>query len=327
MMKKAMCWALAAIVCVLFAAPVQAEKMVLRVSITLDPSSHYYKGLEMLDKLLKERTNGDLSLEIYHSAQLGSERDAVEGVSLGTLEMTLSSTGPLGNFTKDFMIFDLPFIIQDREKAYAWMDGPEGKRILDSLLGQNIVGLSIWENGFRHLTNSQRPVVNPEDAKGLKIRLMENPVHLATFRALGAYPTPMPFGELFTALQQKTVDGQENPLVIIETSKFYEVQNQLALSGHFYSPAILLINKAVWEEKLTDAQRKIFMEAAAEARDWERNYSREMDMKLAATLKSRGMNVTEPDKKVWKEAVASVYKEFEGTIGKDAIQSLIDAQK
>ncbi|MBE1424237.1 tripartite ATP-independent transporter DctP family solute receptor [Desulfomicrobium macestii] len=327
MMKKAMCWALAAIVCVLFAAPVQAEKMVLRVSITLDPSSHYYKGLEMLDKLLKERTNGDLSLEIYHSAQLGSERDAVEGVSLGTLEMTLSSTGPLGNFTKDFMIFDLPFIIQDREKAYAWMDGPEGKRILDSLLGQNIVGLSIWENGFRHLTNSQRPVVNPEDAKGLKIRLMENPVHLATFRALGAYPTPMPFGELFTAMQQKTVDGQENPLVIIETSKFYEVQNQLALSGHFYSPAILLINKTVWEEKLTEAQRAIFMEAAAEARDWERNYSREMDTKLAETLKSRGMNVTEPDKKVWKEAVASVYKEFEGTIGKDAIQSLIDAQK
>jgi len=327
MMKKAMCWALAAIVCVLFAAPVQAEKMVLRVSITLDPSSHYYKGLEMLNKLLKERTNGDLSLEIYHSAQLGSERDAVEGVSLGTLEMTLSSTGPLGNFTKDFMIFDLPFIIQDREKAYAWMDGPEGKRILDSLLGQNIVGLSIWENGFRHLTNSQRPVVNPEDAKGLKIRLMENPVHLATFRALGAYPTPMPFGELFTAMQQKTVDGQENPLVIIETSKFYEVQNQLALSGHFYSPAILLINKTVWEEKLTEAQRAIFMEAAAEARDWERNYSREMDTKLAETLKSRGMNVTEPDKKVWKEAVASVYKEFEGTIGKDAIQSLIDAQK
>ncbi|PKN42667.1 MAG: C4-dicarboxylate ABC transporter substrate-binding protein [Deltaproteobacteria bacterium HGW-Deltaproteobacteria-18] len=327
MMKKAMCWALAAIVCILFAAPVQAEKMVLRVSITLDPSSHYYKGLEMLDKLLKERTNGDLGLEIYHSAQLGSERDAVEGVSLGTLEMTLSSTGPLGNFTKDFMIFDLPFIIQDREKAYAWMDGPEGQRILSSLMSQNIVGLSIWENGFRHLTNSQRPVVNPEDAKGLKIRLMENPVHLATFRALGAYPTPMPFGELFTALQQKTVDGQENPLVIIETSKFYEVQNQLALSGHFYSPAILLINKTVWEEKLTDAQRKIFMEAAAEARDWERNYSREMDMKLAETLKSRGMNVTEPDKKVWKDAVASVYKEFEGTLGKDAIQSLIDAQK
>lgn len=326
-MKKAMCWALAAIVCILFAAPVQAEKMVLRVSITLDPSSHYYKGLEMLDKLLKERTNGDLGLEIYHSAQLGSERDAVEGVSLGTLEMTLSSTGPLGNFTKDFMIFDLPFIIQDREKAYAWMDGPEGQRILSSLMSQNIVGLSIWENGFRHLTNSQRPVVNPEDAKGLKIRLMENPVHLATFRALGAYPTPMPFGELFTALQQKTVDGQENPLVIIETSKFYEVQNQLALSGHFYSPAILLINKTVWEEKLTDAQRKIFMEAAAEARDWERNYSREMDMKLAETLKSRGMNVTEPDKKVWKDAVASVYKEFEGTLGKDAIQSLIDAQK
>jgi tripartite ATP-independent transporter DctP family solute receptor len=189
-----------------------------------------------------------------------------------------------------------------------------------------MVGLSIWENGFRHLTNSKQPVVKPEDAKGLKIRLMENAVHLATFRALGAYPTPMPFGELFTAMQQKTVDGQENPLVIISTSKFFEVQKHLTLSGHFYSPAILLMNKQVWD-KLTAAQQKIIKECVAEARDWERKYSMEMDAKLVAELKSKGMAVVEPDKALWSKALQSVDKEFEPEVGKAAIESLINAQK
>jgi tripartite ATP-independent transporter DctP family solute receptor len=224
------------------------------------------------------------------------------------------------------MIFDLPFIVHDRVKAYQWFDGPQGQKILDSVQKQNMVGLSIWENGFRHLTNSKLPVVKPEDAKGLKIRLMENAVHLATFRALDAYPTPMPFGELFTAMQQKTVDGQENPLVIISTSKFYEVQKYLTLSGHFYSPAILLINKDVWE-KLPPEQQKIMRESVAEARDWERKYSLEMDDKLVAELKAAGMEVAEPDKTVWAKALESVYKQFEADIGKDVIESLINAQK
>jgi len=123
------------------------------------------------------------------------------------------------------------------------MDGPEGKKILDSLLSKNIVGLGLWENGFRNLTNSKYPVAKPEEVKGLKIRVMENPIHVSTFKTLGAYPVPMPFGELLTALQQKTVDGQENPLIVIYTSKLYEVQKYITLTGHFYSPAALLINK------------------------------------------------------------------------------------
>jgi tripartite ATP-independent transporter DctP family solute receptor len=311
----------------MIAAAAQAEKLVFRISHTLDPTSHYNKGLMKLHELLQEKTKGELGLDIYHSSQLGSERDAIEGVTMGTLEMTLTSSAPLANFTKAFMVFDLPFIIKDRKKAYAWMDGPEGKRILDSVLDKNMVGLSIWENGFRHLTNSRRAVVKPEDAKGLKIRLMENPIHLATFKTLGAYPTPMPFGELFTAMQQKTVDGQENPLVIIATSKFNEVQKYLTLSGHFYAPAILLINKDVWEKKMTADQRKIMTECVVQARDWERNYSMDMDGKLAAELKSRGMEVAEPDKTLWGEALAPVYKEFEPVIGKAAIDSLINSQK
>jgi tripartite ATP-independent transporter DctP family solute receptor len=313
-------------VIVLFCAAAAQAKTIFRVSHTLDPTSHYNRGLMHLNDLLQKKSNGELVLDIYHSSQLGSERDAVEGVTQGTLEMTLTSSGPMTNFTRAFMIFDLPFIIHDRVKAYAWIDGPEGQKILDSVQKQNMIGLSIWENGFRHLTNSKLAVVKPEDAKGLKIRLMENRVHLATFRALGAYPTPMPFGELFTAMQQRTVDGQENPLVIISTSKFFEVQKFLTLSGHFYSPAILLMNKQVWD-KLPPAQQKILQECVAEARDWERKYSMDMDARLVADLKAAGMTVTEPDKALWAKTLAPVYKEFEAEIGKAAIESLINAQK
>lgn len=315
----------AAMLAVLMVSVAQA-KTVFRVNHTLDPTSHYHQGLLYLDKLLKERTNGELSLDVYHSSQLGSERDAIEGVTMGTLEMTLSSSAPLANFTKTFMVFDLPFIISDRDKAYAWMDGPDGQAILKSLEKQNMVGLSIWENGFRMLTNSKLAVKKPEEAKGLKIRLMENPVHLATFKTLGAYPTPMPFGELFTALQQKTVDGQENPLVIIYTSKFYEVNKYVTLTGHFYAPAILLVNKQVWDG-LTPEHRDIMTKAITEARDWEREFSKNGEAKLIEDLKKGGAEVIEVDKAEWAKVLAPVYKEFESTIGKDVIQSLIDAQK
>lgn len=301
-------------------------KTVLRVAHTIAPDSHYNQGLLYLDKLLKERTNGEIELEIYHSAQLGSERDAVEGVAMGTLEMTLISSAPLANFTNKFMLFDLPFIVRDREKTYAWLDGPEGQSILDSLLEQNLMGLGIWENGYRNLTNSKVAVKNPEDVNGLKIRLMENPIHVATFKLLGAYPVPMPFGELFTALQQGVVDGQENPMVIIYTSKFYEVQKYLSLTGHFYAPAVLLINKAFWENTLTEEQRKIFKECEQEAKTWERQFSTKGEQELTAKLKEAGMEVIEPDKDKWIEATKPIYQQFEDQIGKEMIESLINAQ-
>lgn len=325
MKKRVIMLMVLALVAVFMASAVQA-KTIFRVNHTLDPSSHYHKGLVHLDELLQKKTNGELALDIYDSSRLGSERDAIEGVSMGTLEMTLVSSAPLSNFTNAFMIFDLPFIVSDRAKAYAWMDGPNGQAILDSLKPKNMIGLSIWENGFRNLSNSKRAVVNPEDVKGMKIRLMENQVHLASFKELGAYPTPMPMGELFTALQQKTVDGQENPLVIIYTSKLFEVQKYITLTGHFYAPAILLINKGVWE-KLSDAQRAIMTECVAQARDWERKYCIEVDGQMAETLKKAGIEISVPDKALWAKALQPVYKQFEAAIGKDQIQSLLDAQK
>lgn len=326
MKKFLLVFALFLVVLSAAAAPAN-DKIVVRVAHTIAPDSHYQMGLEHFGKLLEEASGGKIQLEIFHSSQLGSERDAIEGVAMGTLEMTLVSSAPLANFTNAFMVFDLPFIIQDRQKAYEWMDGPEGRKILDSVLSKGMVGMGIWENGFRMLTNSKKAVAKPEDLNGLKIRLMENPIHVGTFKTLGAYPVPMPFGELFTALQQGTVDGQENPLIIISTSKFAEVQKYLSLTGHFYAPAILLASKDFWDNTLNDELRAIFTEAELKARVWERNFCIEAEKELVASLEAEGMQVVEADKEAFFEAVQPVYKEFEAQVGKEAIQKLIDAQK
>jgi len=301
----------------------QAEQKakVLRVGHTLTDDSHYGVGLAKFAELVKAKSHGTLEVQVFGNSKLGNERDLIEGVSLGTIEMCLSSTGPLPSFSKKFMVFDLPFIVQDRAKFYPILDGKTGQEMLDSLSSKGIKGLVFFENGFRHLTNSKRPINTPEDVAGLKIRVMENPVHIETFRTLGANPSPMPFGELFTALQQKTMDGQENPLMIIKTSKFYEVQKYLALTGHFYSPAVLMINDKLYKS-LTPEQQKAIMDAAKEARDFERNFIIENEKKLVDELKKDGMVVTTPDKALFQKATEPVYKKFENEIGKDLIEQI-----
>lgn len=299
------------------------EVKTMRIAHTLAPDSHYNKGLMKFQELLEAKTDGQIKVELFHSAQLGSERDAIEGVSMGTIEATLSSTAPLANFSKKFMVFDLPFIIQDREKAFEVMDGDIGKGMLDSLDSKGIKGLGFWENGFRMLTNSSKAINTPEDIAGLKIRLMENPVHVETFKVLGAQPVPMPFGELFTALQQKTVDGQENPLVIIDTSKFNEVQDYLALTGHFYSPATFLVSKSFFDGLTPELQQSV-IECEAEARTWQRNYCIELEKDLVTKLEDAGMTVTRPDKEALQEATKPVYEKFKDEIGEGVINALLN---
>ncbi|WHH61569.1 TRAP transporter substrate-binding protein [Petroclostridium sp. X23] len=304
-------------------AEAEAKAITMRIAHTLAPDSHYNKGLQKFAEIVDQKTEGKIKVELFHSSQLGSERDAIEGISMGTLEATLSSTGPLANFSKKFMVFDLPFIINDRETAFAAMDGEMGKNILASLDSKGIKGLGFWENGFRMITNSKVAINTPADVAGLKIRLMENPVHMETFKVLGAQPVPMPFGELFTALQQKTVDGQENPLVIIDTSKFYEVQNNLALTGHFYSPAVFMVSQSFYN-KLTPELQKALAEAEKEARDWQRDYCVKMEKDLVEKLKQNGMTITTPDKKAFQEATKPVYDKFKAEIGEDVINALMN---
>ncbi|MCL6558903.1 MAG: TRAP transporter substrate-binding protein [Firmicutes bacterium] len=298
-----------------------SSSITLKVGHVLAPDHPYNLGLEKFAELVDQKTQGKVKVEVFHSSQLGNEREMIEGLQMGTVDMALVSTAPLMGFTKKFMVFDLPYIFETREHAYKTLDSEFGQELLKSLEEKGIVGLAYWENGFRHLTNSVRPVVHPSDVKGLKIRTMENKVHMESFRVLGADPTPMAFGELFTALQQKTVDGQENPLAQIETSKFYEVQKYLSMTGHFYAPAPLLISKQKWDTIPADLQDKI-KSAAIEARDYERGLVQKADTELKEKLKSRGMQVIDVDINEWREAMSPVYQMFEAEIGKDVIEKV-----
>ncbi|MFZ5644696.1 MAG: TRAP transporter substrate-binding protein [Bacillota bacterium] len=300
-----------------------SKKIVLRVGTTTAPDGHYVKGLQQFKEKVEAYSNNKVEVNIFHSSQLGNERDMIEGVAAGTLEMTLISSAPLTNFSSDFMLFDLPFIITDRNKAYQVMDGDVGKQLFATLEPKGIKGLGFWENGFRNVTNNKKPIVHPADVKGLKIRTMENPVHLETFKQLGAMPTPMAWGEVFTALQQGTIDGQENPLAIIDSAKVYEAQKHVSLTGHFYSPAVFLMNKNLFDGFPKDVQEAI-LKAEKEARDWERNYSAELDVTLAKTLQEKGVTVTEVDKAEWQKACEPVWAKFQDKIKPEYIKALAE---
>jgi tripartite ATP-independent transporter DctP family solute receptor len=235
------------------------------------------------------------------------------------------STGPLGGFVPKMFVVDLPFLFRDKEHAYKVLDGPIGRGLLDAFSEKGIKGLAFWENGFRNITNNVRPIEKPEDLKGIKIRTMENKIHLASFKAWGASPTPMAWGEVYTALQQKTIDAQENPIAIIYTAKIYEVQKYLALTGHFYSPSPILMSDKAFKSLPPDIQ-KVMLDTAVECATFERNLLRDDEARQIAELKAKGMQVTTPNKKPFQDAAASVYKEFEGQFGKEMIDRIINTK-
>ncbi len=302
----------------------EVEIIELKVGMTVPLDSNYGVGLLEMKRLIEENSDNKMILSIFESGKLGSERDMIEGVSMGTLDMVVSSTGPLPNFAPVFKVFDLPFIIKEREAAYRFMDGPKGQEMLGSLDSKNIKGLGFWENGFRNITNNEKEIKTPEDIRGMKIRTMENPIHLASFSQLGATATPMAWGEVFTALQQGTIDGQENPLVGIHSTKIYEVQQYISLTGHFYSPAVVMINKDKFEG-LSPEMKEVLINAEKDARVLQREYCIQMDKDLVEILEEEGVVITEVDKTEWENAVAPVYKQFEDEIPADLIKALQDS--
>lgn len=278
----------------------------LKVGTTTAPEGHYVKGLQQMQKLLEEYSGGEMTLDIYPNSQLGNERDMMENVGMGVQEMCLISTGPIPNFVPDFAVLDLPYLFENEQEAYEVLDGEIGTSLLEQLQPQGIYGVGFWENGFREVTNDKKEIKTPADLKGMKIRTMENNVHMATYQALGATATPMAWGEIFTALQQGTVDGQENPIAIIESAKVYEVQKYTSMIDLFYSPCVLMLNQGIYDG-WSDEQKAAFDKAADEAKTWQREYSANYNKEAIQTMKDAGVTVTEVDKAVWKEAVQSVY--------------------
>ena len=314
-----------ALALVFVAAPAQAV-VTFKAGHVLAPVHPYHLGMEKFAELVDAKTKGEVKVEVFHSAQLGNERELVEALQMGTTDVCLISTAPMAGFSKDFLVYDLPYLFTSPAQAYEILDGPIGQASMEGIKKANLVGLAFWENGFRNITNSKREIVTPEDLKGLKIRTMENKIHMATFRALGADPTPIASGEVFTALQQKTVDGQENPLTGIFTSKYYEVQKFLSLTEHFYSPAPLLIGKDAWD-KLSPELQKAVQEAAGEAKVFQRELNQREVAQAQKELEAKGMTISTVDKAVWKEAMAPIYKEFEKEVGADRLKAILEATK
>ena len=302
-----------------------AEKKIIKVSIGLNEQHPEYLALQEFKKEVEAKTNGRYEVQVYANAQLGDDVKATESVRMGTLEMSGPSSSPLSGISPELMVFDLPFLFPSTEIAYKVLDGPVGQRLLDSLSAKGLKGLAYYENGFRHVTNSVRAIKTPADTKGLKIRTMENPIHLATWKALGASPTPMPFSEVFTAMQQHTIDGQENPVPTNYLQKFHEVQKHMTLSGHVYTPHLILMSQKVWDT-MSKEDQKIFQDAANKGKDFVRKTSAELNQSLTKKLEEEGMTVTKltPEQlKAFQDAVKPVYDEFDDKIGVNLVKEIL----
>jgi tripartite ATP-independent transporter DctP family solute receptor len=293
-----------------FCAGPALAKMTLKLA-TVTPTKHAYnEGAREFARLIKEGTNGEVVIIIYPGGQLGKgERELVEGMQMGIIDIAVTSTGPLSNFSPDMGVVDLPFLFLSNEHVDKVLDGPVGRELLDGLEKANLKGLAFMENGFRNFTNSVRPLEKPEDLKGLKFRTMENPVHLASVRSLGAQAVPMSWGEVYTSLQTGVIDGQENPVAIIWVNKMNEVQKYLSLTGHFYSPAPLTMSKRKFD-KLKPEWQELFIKAALEAAAFERKVIRDAETKQIEDLKSWGMDVRTVNKQLFVEAMKPAYTGF-----------------
>ena len=279
----------------LLAGTAQAQQSIV-VGHSLSPTSHYGLGAQAFIDTLTEVSGGAFTGEQAPAGQLGGERDMIEGLQIGSLDVVITSTGPLGNFVPEVYVLDLPFLFRDYDHARTTLDGEIGQELLAKIDENQLVGLAWTENGFRHVTNSQRPVRTPEDLAGVKLRTMENRVHIEAFSDLGAAPTPMAFPELFTALQQGVVDGQENPITVISASKFWEVQDFVSLTGHVYSPAVILASPILFDG-LTDEQKGWFREGATASAAATRAEVNRLEEEGVALLRENGMEViTDIDK-------------------------------
>jgi tripartite ATP-independent transporter DctP family solute receptor len=303
-------------------ASVTHAQVVMRNSISIAQNSHQGNGIDVLAQEVEKGTKGRIIIKNFFSGSLGGERESIESVQLGTQELTGTSTGPIPNFVPAVKILDIPFLFRDKAHARAVLDGPIGQALLKEFDSKGFKALAWSENGVRHMTNNKRPINLPDDLKGLKMRTMENPVHVAAYKGFGIITTPMAFPEVFTALQQGVVDGQENPLSVIMAAKFEQVQKFMTLTAHVYSPALLLMNKAAFD-KLSPADQKVFLDAAKLAAAATRARVDKDDASGVADLRAKGMNIIETfDKSAFVARLAPVFTQFEKEFGKDKIDAI-----
>ena len=321
-MKSIILKSLAAALCAgVFASPASAQfqERTIRVSNGVAEEHPVGDGVKAMTQCLTDKSGGKITLTAFWSGALGGDLDATQALRSGTQEMVITSTSPLVGILPALGVFDLPFLFADEKEADAVLDGEFGTYASGLMPAVGLVNLAYWENGFRNLTNSQRAVAGVDDIKGLKVRVMQNNIFLDSFANLGANAVPMAFGEVFTALETGAIDGQENPVVTIDTSKFSEVQDHLTLSRHAYTPFMVLYSKPLWDQ-LSPEERAALQECAVVGRDVQRKASRDLGEKSLANVKEAGMEVTEltPEaQEAMRAAVQPVYEKHAATIGQE----------
>ncbi|KIZ37169.1 TRAP transporter substrate-binding protein [Stutzerimonas stutzeri] len=287
----------------------------IRFGYGLNEDSNQGRAVKLLAEEVAKASDGKLKVRTFGSASLGSDDQMQNALIGGAQEMMVGSTATLVGISKEMAVWDTPFLFTDPRQADQVLDGPVGRQVMDKLEEKGLVGLVYWENGFRNVTNSARPIEKLEDFEGIKLRVMPNPVFIDTFKRMGANAVPLPFSELFTALETKAVDGQENPYNTILSSKFYEVQKYLSVTNHVYSPWIVTVSKRWWDG-LSATEQGILMDAAEKARDAEREDTRREASQALAALKERGMQINE----VSPEEIQRMREQAQ-----PAIQTVIDA--
>ncbi|MBQ0130625.1 MAG: TRAP transporter substrate-binding protein [Comamonas sp.] len=269
---------------------------------------------------------GAVTFKHFPSSALGGERELIEGLQLGTVEAAVVSTGALSNFVGDVGVVDIPFLFRDTAHARAVLDGPFGQELLAKFKQRGLIALAWGEQGFRHLSNNKVSVKNVADMKGLKIRVTENPVHIAAFRALGASPTPMSWPEVVSALQQGTIDGQENPISVLTSAKLWEVQKHLSLTAHVYAPMALLVSPTYWGS-LNDAQKAAFLEGAKLGAKASRDFVDDVEQKGVALAKQHGMTVVEQiDRAAFRTALDKTYQDYARKFGQKTLDTIANTK-
>lgn len=291
----------------------------IRFGYGLNEDSNQGRAVKLFAQEVEKASGGKMRVRAIGAAALGSDVQMQQALIGGAQEMMVGSTATLVGITKEMALWDTPFLFNNGAEADAVLDGPVGQKVMDKLQEKGLVGLVYWENGFRNLTNNKQPVTKLEDLNGIKLRVMQNKVFLDSFKSLGANAIPLPFSELFTALETRAVDGQENPYNTILSSKFYEVQKYLTVTNHVYSPWIVLASKKWWDG-LSQAERKVLLDAAVKSRDFQRKDTREEAAKALSELRAKGMQINElspAEANRMREKLTAVHASIADQVGRD----------
>ena len=295
----------------------------LKFSFVLVKDTPLGLGAQKFADLVSQKSDGKIKVRLYPGGTLGGDMQVISSMQGGTIDLTALNAGLLAGHVKEFAVLDLPFLFNNEREADALVDGPVGTRLLDQLPAKGLVGLTFWEYGFRNITNSKRPIAKLEDIQGLKLRVVQAPIYIDLFNTMGANAVPLPFPELYTALEGGTVDGQENPVNVTLLSKFNEVQKYLSLTRHIYNPLAVVISGKTWD-KLSADERRIILDAANEAKLYERQVAREQDTQALETLrKTIQINEVAPEETArMREKAKPVIDKYTKEVGEPLVEQV-----